>query len=54
MECPIDQLLLDHLIPNILIPHLIRLAKQFKRGDYCYANGPKIKIAVSSNDMPLA
>ena len=32
----------DHLIPNILIPHLIRLAKTCEWGDYCwYANGPK-------------
>ena len=33
-----------HLIPNMLIPHLSSLVKQFKRGNYCYANAPKIKI----------
>ena len=43
-----------YIIPNILIPHLSRLAKQFKQGDYCYANGPKIKLAVSPNEMPLS
>ena len=34
----------------MLIPHLRRLTeKNNKRGDNCYANGPKIKtIAVSS------
>ena len=37
----------DHLIPNILTPPLIRLAKKCKHSDYCYgANGSKIKIAV--------
>ena len=39
---------IDHLISNILIPHLSRLAQKCKRGDYCYANGQK--IAGSSND----
>ena len=34
------------LIPNILKPNLIRLTKN------CYANCPKIKTAVSPNDMP--
>ena len=32
------------LIPNMLIPHLSSLANNFKRGDYCYTNGPKIKL----------
>ena len=44
----------DHLIPNILTPRLIRLTKRCRRSDYCYANGPKINIAVSPNDMPLS
>ena len=28
--------------------------KNLRHSDYCYANGPKIKIAVSPNDMPLS
>ena len=44
----------NHLIPNILTPHLIRWTEKCRRSDYCYANGPKIKIAVSPNDMPLS
>ena len=39
---------------NILTPHLIRLTEDCRRNDYYYANGPKIKIAVSPNDMPLS
>ena len=35
---------------NILTPHLIRLTEDCRRNDYYYANGPKIKIAVSPND----
>ena len=44
----------DHLMWNILTPHLIRLTRKCRRSDYCYANGPKIKIAVGPNDMPLS
>ena len=31
----------DHLIPNILTPHFIRLTEDCKRSDYCHANVPK-------------
>ena len=47
----------DHLIPKFLITHLSRLAKKnydMTRRDYCYANVPNIKIAVSSNDLLLS
>ena len=53
MVCHIGRLL-DHLILNILTPHLIRLTKKYKCSDHCYANGPKVMIAVSPNDMPLS
>ena len=43
----------DHLIANILAPDLIRLIEKCRGSDYCYANGPKIKIAVSPNDYAI-
>ena len=46
MAYPIDQRLLESWRPfyfKHLTPHLSRLAKESKRGEYCYANGPNIK-----------
>ena len=43
--------LTDHLISTILTPCLMRLTNKCRRNEYCYANGPKIKITASPNDI---
>ena len=35
------------------MPQLIRLTEKGRCSEYCYSNGPKIKIAICPNDMPL-
>ena len=57
MVCPIDRILLESWRPfnSHFDTSFEQIGKKkIKRGDYWYANDPKIKIAVSFNDnMPL-
>ena len=42
------------MLVNRSIPtSMIRLTEKCRRSDYCYSNGPQIKMAVNPNDMPL-
>ena len=51
MVCPIGRLLESYRAFNS--KHFDTYTyKKCRHSNYCYANGPKVKIAVSPNDMP--